>query len=33
MTANNIKSYLSCLIKVVNQYSNTYHRYVSKKPD
>ena len=30
MTANDNKSYLSCLNKLVNQYNNTYHHSVNK---
>ena len=32
MTANNNKSYLSYLNKLVNQNNNTYHHSISKKP-
>ena len=31
MTANDSKSYLSCLNKLVNHYSNTYHHSINKK--
>ena len=30
MTANNSKSYLSCYNKLVDEYSNTYHRFIAK---
>ena len=32
MTANDSKYYLSYLIKLVDQYNNTYHHSVGKKP-
>ena len=32
MTANDSKSYLSYLSKLVDQYSNTYHYYINKEP-
>ena len=32
MTANNSKSQLPYLNKLVEQYSNTYHHYINKKP-
>ena len=32
MTANDSKSYLSYLNKLVDQYNNTYHHSISKKP-
>ena len=32
MTANNSKSYLSHLNKLVDQYSNTHHNWINKKP-
>ena len=32
MTANNSKSYLSYLNKLVDQYNNTYHHSINKKP-
>ena len=32
MTANNSKSYLSYLNKLLDQYNNTYHRSIKKKP-
>ena len=32
MTTNDSKSYLSYLNKLVDQYNNTYHHYVNKKP-
>ena len=32
MTANDSKSYLSSLNKLVDQYNNTYHHCVIKKP-
>ena len=32
MTANDCKSYLSYLNKLVDQSNNTYHHSVSKKP-
>ena len=32
MTANDIKSQLSYLNKLVNQYNNTYHHSINKKP-
>ena len=32
MTANNSKSYLSYLNRLVDQYSNTYHHSVNKEP-
>ena len=32
MTANDSKSYLSYLNKLVDQYKNTYHHYINKKP-
>ena len=31
MTANNSKSYLNYLNKLVDQYNNTYHHYIAKK--
>ena len=31
MTANDSKSYLSYLNKLVDQYKNTYHHYINKK--
>ena len=32
MTANNSKSFLPYLNKLVDQYNNTYHNYINKKP-
>ena len=32
MTANDSKSYLNYLNKLIDEYSNTYHRSVGKKP-
>ena len=32
MPANNSKSYLSYLNKLVDQYNNTYHHTINKKP-
>ena len=32
MTANDSKSYLSYLNKLVDQYNNTYHHSINKKP-
>ena len=32
MTANNSKSYLSYLNKLLDQYNNTYHHSINKKP-
>ena len=32
MTANNNKSYLSYLNKLVDEYNNSYHYSISKKP-
>ena len=32
MTANNSKSYLPYLNKLVDQYNNTYHHSINKKP-
>ena len=32
MTANNSKSYLPYLKKLADQYNNTYHHSLSKKP-
>ena len=32
MTANDSKSYLPYLNKLVDQYNNTYHHYINKKP-
>ena len=32
MTAHDNKSYLSYLNKIVDQYSNTYHHSINKKP-
>ena len=32
MTANDSKSYLSYLSKLVGQYNNTYHHGINKKP-
>ena len=32
MTANDIKSYLPHLNKLVDQYKNTYHHSINKKP-
>ena len=32
MTANNSKYYLSYLNKLVDQYNNTYHHSINKKP-
>ena len=32
MTANDSKSYPSYLFKLVDQYNNTYHHYINKKP-
>ena len=32
MTANDSKSYLSYLSKLVDQYNNTYHHSINKKP-
>ena len=31
MTANDNKSYLPCLNKLVDQYNNTYHHSINKK--
>ena len=31
MTANNSKSYLVYLNKLIDQYNNTYHHYINKK--
>ena len=31
MTANNSKSYLSCLNQLVDQYNNIYHQTLKKK--
>ena len=31
MTANDIKSYLSCLNELVDQNNNTYHNSINKK--
>ena len=31
MTANDIKSYLPCLSKLVDLYDNTYHHSINKK--
>ena len=31
MTANNSKSYLAYLNKLIDQYNNTYHHYINKK--
>ena len=32
MTANNSKSYLPCLNKLVDHYNKTYHHSIGKKP-
>ena len=32
MTANERKSYLSYLNKLVDQYNNTYHHFINRKP-
>ena len=32
MTANESKSYVSCLNKLVYQHNNTYHHSIGKKP-
>ena len=32
MTANDMKSYLGYLIKLVDEFNNTYHRSICKKP-
>ena len=32
MTANDSKSYLSYLNKFVDQYNNTYHNFINKRP-
>ena len=32
MTANGSKSYRSYLNKLIDQYNNTYHDYINKKP-
>ena len=32
MAANNSKSYLSCLNKIVDEYNNTYHHSINRKP-
>ena len=32
MAANDKKSYFSCLNKLVDQYNNTYHHFINKKP-
>ena len=32
MTANNRQSYLRYLNKLVDEYNNTYHHYINKKP-
>ena len=32
MIANDRKSYLAYLIKLVDQYNNTYHHFINKKP-
>ena len=32
MTADDNQSYLGCLNKLVDQYNNTYHRSIGKKP-
>ena len=32
MTANNSKSYLGYLNKLVNDYNNNYHRSIGKRP-
>ena len=32
MTANNSKSYLGYLKKLADEYNNTYHRFIGKKP-
>ena len=32
MTANDSKSYLSYFNKLVDQYNNTYHHFVNKRP-
>ena len=32
MTANDSKSYLPYLNKLVDQYNNTYHHYINEKP-
>ena len=32
LTANNSKSYLSCLNKLVDEYNNTYHHSIDEEP-
>ena len=32
MTTDNSKSYLNCLSKLVDQYNNTSHHSINKKP-
>ena len=32
MTANDSKSYISCLNKLVDEYNNSYHLFIGKKP-
>ena len=32
MTANNKKYFLGYLNKLVDEYNNTYHRFIGKKP-
>ena len=32
MTANDSKSYLNYLNKLVDQYNNAYHQFINKKP-
>ena len=32
LTANNCRSYLGCLNKLIGEYKNTYHRSIGKKP-
>ena len=33
MTANDSKSYLSCLNKLIDEYNNTYHHSINKNPN
>ena len=32
MTANKSKSYLGCLLKLLDEYNSTYHKSIGKKP-
>ena len=32
MTANKSKSYLSCFLKLLDEYNSTYHQSIGKKP-